>query len=57
MQLVWVGKMFLGGGEINTIGLETGKEAEDIRCDQHGKTELLEYRVFRYLLTGMSLPG
>jgi hypothetical protein len=28
--------MSLGGGEINTIGFETGKEAEEILCAQQG---------------------
>lgn len=31
------GRCFLGGGEINTIGLETGKEAEEILCAQREK--------------------
>lgn len=31
---VWVSKVLLGGGRINTDGLETGKEAQEILCAQ-----------------------
>lgn len=53
---VWVSKVLLGGGRINTDGLETGKEAQEILCAQPGKTEVLGIEGLWVSLTGVSLP-
>lgn len=52
---MWVSKVLSGGGRINTIGLETGKETQETLCAQHGKTELLGIQHIQGPLTGVSL--